>query len=114
MSKVWVKRQGRVATVFLDDGGQSMPLRSFDDVPMGFPFTESVQSVQAKYAGREIIWVDRPSQEQPEAPEVDDAALQRLAGGVNPPSETADDASSTAPWNAFGSRSSRRVQSSCS
>lgn len=80
MAKIWVKRNGRVATVFLNDDGSSMPIAGFDDAPLGFPYTANVDAIKQKYAGHELVWVDRPTEAQPDAPPVSDEEIAKISG----------------------------------
>lgn len=67
--KVFVRKQGKVLTVFVDPAtNQPIPISSVDDNPVGgFPQLMGLGSIQASWPGAEIIMVEGDQKEGPPA-----------------------------------------------
>lgn len=77
---VFVKRQGRACTVYLDEREQPMHIANFDDQPVGgFPYSARAEEIAARFAGRQLVFVDPPAAPNPVAPPLTKQQEQEVA-----------------------------------
>jgi hypothetical protein len=91
---IHVRKQGRVATVFVDAAtGRTLPMASFEDEPLGgFPMTCSIDELPSKFPGCRFQYWEEQHAPNPEAPPTNEAEFQRAlrdAGQASAPAPAA-------------------------
>lgn len=101
---VFVKRQGRACTVYLDEREQPMHIAGFEDQPVGgFPYTARAEEISARFAGRPLVFIDPPAAPNPAAPpltklqEQEVARIMREAGNAQAAAAALAPVAATAP-----------------
>lgn len=71
---VYVKKQGRVCTVFIDPHTNvPLPIAHFEDAPMdGFPFTSNEEDIRKRF-GNDLVFIEKQHPPQPVVKELSDA-----------------------------------------
>lgn len=87
-----VLKRGNSATVFLDDGGRPLPIPSFENQPVGAPFSCRVMELPAHFPGVRYRFVEEVRPPQPEvADQVSDADIAaQKAGTLTTPTRAAE------------------------
>lgn len=61
MQNLYIKKRGRQGTIYLDNG-VPLPIANMEDEPLGFPFTDRIENLTARFPGYNYIFVENTTE----------------------------------------------------